>query len=389
MKLKIFIAVISSLLFGSANSQTVEELYNERDFQELIKFADKTDELTKDQLYCVGYAFFQLENDKKAIEMYDKAIAKGLDDDYIYLYKGLSLRYENQFEKAIENFKIAIERNPKGQKNYTELANTFYYQERYDSALIYFYKARALEFQLGDPYFKIPYIFHMQENFTKALEEYKISSSLIDKQDPEYIEILKSMGQLEYAVFENYDNAVEAYSEMISLTPNDYELYPKLIKAYYANGNYFRGDSLFQIMKVQYEKGNLSEEYQDFGSVAIDEFHWNGHLVTTYHYFKEPKETLDIMYKIYLLSEDGKSVERTLMTEKTIQLEKDGAKHVLCEREKSGVHYTYPYGWSSDDIDYASLKKAVILVFDKEMQPGASSFRTKPSETKHKEKENN
>jgi hypothetical protein len=34
------------------------------------------------------------------------------------------------------------------------------------------------------------------------------------------------------------------------------------------------------------------------------------------------------MYKIYLLSKDGKSVERTLMTEKTIQLGEDGAKHL-------------------------------------------------------------
>jgi tetratricopeptide (TPR) repeat protein len=139
-------------------AQTIEELYNNRSFEELIKFADKSEGLTGEQLYCVGYAFFQLENDAKAIEMYDKAIAKGLDDDYVYLYKGLSLRYDNQNEKAIENFKIAINRNPKGQKNFTELANTFFYQEIYDSAIVYFYKARDLDFELGDPYFKIPYI---------------------------------------------------------------------------------------------------------------------------------------------------------------------------------------------------------------------------------------
>tara|TARA_B100000795_G_C22754940_1_gene421088 strand:- start:182 stop:1348 length:1167 start_codon:yes stop_codon:yes gene_type:complete len=387
MKIKLILGLILSFAFNLAYSQTVEELYNNRNFPELIKFADKSEALTRDQLYCVGYAFFQLENDKKAIEMYDKAIAKGLDDDNIHLYKGLSLRYDKQYDKAIESFKTAINRNPKGQKNYTELANTFYYQEKYDSALVYFYKARELEFQLGDPYFKIPYIFHIQEDFKKALEEYKVSASLINKNDAKYIELLKSIGQLEYTVFENYDNAIKAYSEMISLVPDNYDLYPKLIKAYYANENHSKGDSLFKTMKVEYDKETLSEEYQKYGSVAIDEFKWNGQKVTTYHYFKEAKESLDIMYKIHLLSKDGKSVERTLMTEKTIQFEKDGAKHLLCEREKSGVHHTYPYGWSTDEIDYASLKKSVILVLNKEMKPSASSnFGVKPDKKKKKKK---
>lgn len=387
MKNKILLALIIIFTNSVANSQTIGELYNSRNYQELIKFADKSDDLTTDELYFIGYAFFQLENDKKAIEMYDKAIANGLDDDYIYLYKGLSLHYDKQYKKAIDNFKIAIDRNPKGQKNYTELGNTFFYQEKYDSALVYFYKARELEYELGDPYFKIPYIFHIQENFTKALEEYETSASLIDKNDPELIEILKSIGQLEYTVFKEYDEAIETYSEMISLVPTNYDLYPKLITVYYANENYIKGDSLFKIMKTEYQKGNLSEEYQKYGSVSIDEFEWNGQKVTTYHYFKEAKETLDIMYKIYLVSKDGKSVERTLMTEKTIPLKKDGAKHLLCEREKSGAHHTYSYGWSTDEIDYPSLKKFVILVLNEEIKPAASSnFEVNSNDKKQKKK---
>ncbi|OBQ50219.1 hypothetical protein JJL45_11805 [Tamlana sp. s12] len=383
MKINLTLSILLTFLFGIINAQTVEELYNKRDFKELIKFADKSEDLTKEQLYCVGYAFFQLENDKKAIEMYDKAITRGLDDDNIYLYKGLSLRYDQQYDKAVETFKIAIDRNPKGQKNYTELGNTFYYQKKHDSALVYFYKARELDFELGDPYFKVPDIYHIQQNFTKALEEYYTSASLINKEDPTYIEILKSIGLLEYTVTKNYNNSIKAYSEVVSLLPKDYNIYPKLIKAYYANENYMKGDSLISIMKAEYEKGTLPEEYQKYGSVAIDEFEWNGQKVITYKYFKETKETLDIMYKIYLLSKDDKSVERTLMTEKTIQIGEDGAKHLLCEREKNGVHHTYPYGWSTDEIDYPSLKKSVILVLNKEMNPSASSsFGTKPKDKK-------
>lgn len=387
MKKSLTIVFLLLLIVINSKSQTIEELYEEKNFNELIKFENKVDELNTEQIFFVGYAFFQLENDGKAIEMYDKAIAKGLDSDYIYLYKGLSLRYDKQYKKAIENFKLAINRNPESQKNYTELANTFYFQEKYDSALVYFYKARNLDFQIGDPYFKIPNIFHIQEKFKEALEEYKISASLINKNDPVYIDLLKSIGQLEYTVFKRYDNAIKAYSEMISLIPKDYDMYPKLIKAYYANEDYVKGDSLFTIMKLEYEKGKLSEEYQQYGSVAIDEFEWDGQKIITYKNFKEPSKTLDIIYKIYLLSKDGKSIERTLMTEKTIQIKEDGVKHLLCEREKNGTHHTYPYGWSSDEIDYPSLKKAVVFVLNKEMNPAASSnFGEKQTKNKKKKK---
>lgn len=370
---KLALGLIVLFACSKASAQSIEELYNERDFQELIKFEDKADELTVDQLYCVGYAFFQLENDKKAIEMYDKAIEKGLDDDYIYLYKGLALRYDGQHEKAVKTFKKAIERNPKGQKNYTELANSFYFRKQYDSALVYFYKARELDYELGDPYLKIPNIYHVQDNYDRALEEYKISASLIDKEDPKYVEIIKSIGQLEYTVFKRFDKSIEAYSEMLSLVPENYDLYPKLIKAFYANEEYARGDSLFYIMKAQYEKGGLSKEYQQYGSVALDEFEWNGQRVTTYRYFKDATETLDIAYKVYLLSKDGQSVERTLMTERTIPIGEDGPVHLLCEREKSGVHHTFPFGWSSEEIAYSSLKSAAIRVFEGEITPSASS----------------
>ncbi len=369
---QILIIFLALVIGTNVYSQSIEELYSKGDLKKLIEYADSKT-LTKEECYYIGYAFFQLEDDANAIKMYDLAIEKGLDDDYIYLYKGLAFRYDKQYEKANENFKLAINRNPNRQKNYTELGNSFLEQEQYDSALVYFRKARDLNFELGDPYYNIPYIYHLKENFEKALEEYQIGARLINKQDPKYIEILKSIGQLEYTVFHRYENAVKAYSEMISLVPNNFDLYPKLIKACYANGNFKKGDSLFKIMKVEYENARLSEEYQKYGSVSIAEFEWNGQKVCVYRYFKTPEEILDIMYKIYLLSKDGQSIERTLMIEKTLQIEEDGAKHLLCEREKSGAHRTYLYGWSTDDIDFESLKKSVIMVFEKEVKPQASS----------------
>ena len=388
MRIHLSLTIILTFLFGIINAQTVEELYNNRDFKELIKYADKSEELTKDQLYCVGYAFFQLENDKKAVEMYEKAIAKGLDDDQIYLYKGLSLRYDQQYEKAVETFKIAIERNPNGQKNYTELGNTFYYQEKYDSALVYFRKARELDFELGDPYFKVPDIYHIQQNFKKALEEYYVSASLINKEDPIYVEILKSIGLLEYADNKNYTNSVKAYSEVLSIVPKDYNLYAKLIKAYYANENFVKGDSIFNILKTKYDNEELPKEMQEVKGETVDEFSWNGQRVSAMKYYKTPTEFAEPIYQFFLIDKTGTKVEKKILTEKT-SVDLDGTKHVLCGVDKeTGTHYTYPIGWETDEINYKKLKEYVILILNGEMKSQASStISNKKTSKKNKEKE--
>ncbi len=366
-----FLITISFMITHSYD-QKIEELYKKRDFKNLIKHASSKN-LTKDECYFIGYAYFQLEDDKNAIKMYDKAIRKGLTTSHIYLYKGLALRYDKQYENAIKSFNIAIQKNPKSQKNYTELGNVYYFTQRYDSALVNFYKAREQKYQIGDPYDKIPNIYHTQEKFKKALEEYRISANLIDKKDKIYVELLTNIGLLEYAVMKNYPNSIAAYSKMISLVPEKYDLYPKLIKAYYANENYVKGDSIYSIVKGKYDKAELSKDLMEAKSIMVDEFLWNGQKVSVLKYFPKPKKFAESIYKFFLLDSSGQKVVRKLMTEKT-DLDIDNTKHVLCGIDKSsGIHETYPIGWDSDDIDYKELKKFVIKILNDEIESTASS----------------
>jgi len=368
----------------NAFSQTIEELYSQRNYKKLIEYSN-SETLTKEECYYIGYAYFQLEDDKNAIKMYDLAINMGLDDDNIYLYKGLSLRYDKQYNKAIENFRIAVQKNPKRQKNYTELANSFYLTNQYDSALLYFYKAREQEFELGDPYFKIPNIYHIQENFEKALEEYQISASLIDKKDPTYIDLLKNIGLLEYTVKKNYPNSIKAYSKMLSMIPDEYNMYTKLIKAYYANEEYSKGDSIFNILKLKHEKKELPNEMMEIRGETVDEFNWNGQRVSAMKYYKKPEEFAEPIYQFFLIDKSGKKVEKKILTEKT-SAEIDGTKHLLCGIDKeTGTHFTYPIGWKTDEIDYKKLKEYVIMILNGEVKPQASSnFGTKNNKKKKK-----
>ena len=378
MNLKPLIGILIALSCSSGLAQTLEDLYTQKDYSTLITYAEKPDSLSGEDLFYIGQAFFQLEEDLRAVEMFDKTLEKGLDEDFVYLYKGLCLRFNKQYDDAIESFHFAIEKNPFSQKNHTELGNTYYLQEAYDSALVHFYRARELPYELGDPYMKIPNIFMLQEDYNKALEECKISSELIDTDDPAYLDLRFQTGLLASALGLSYDNSVAIFEEVIRMDPENFDRYPEVIQAYYALGEFGKGDSLIQVLKREYEKENLPERMQEYGFVLVDEFTWNDKPIAVFKHFKEPAEMLDYIYEAYILSEDGQSIEKRIMTEKTFQLDENSAKHLLCGKDKGGSHYTYGYGWSTDTIEYPSFKEAMMGVLNGEVQTSASSSYGSP-----------
>jgi len=98
-----FVILLCTLSFG----QTINELYNQKNYKELVKLEKDSTQLTPVELYMVGFAFFRLENDSKAVEFYNRAIAKGLDDGSVHFYKGLSLCYLKKYEDALKEVDAA------------------------------------------------------------------------------------------------------------------------------------------------------------------------------------------------------------------------------------------------------------------------------------------
>ena len=364
-----FAILLCSLSFG----QTTIELYKQKNYTELIKLDKNADKLTPDELYMVGFAFFQLENDNKAIEFYDIAIAKGLDNGSVHFYKGLSLCYLKRYEDASKEIDTAIQKEPSNQEYMNQKGLIYKYQGQEDKALEFFEIATKLPNTYGEPFFWVAYIYHGKQDFTKALALYYIALENVPKRNSYYLKTLQSIGQLEYTFTKDYLKSAKAYSQVINLKPKDYEYYPKLIKAYNAAKEYSKADSIFGLMKIAYNNKELSEDDMQFRNIAIDESEWNGQLLSVYKYLVDPKVSLDISYKVYLLTKTDKKIEKTFMVEKTSQ-NPDNIKHLLCEKDKkTGTHITYPYGWKTDNIPLADLKKAVILVLDGKIKQAASS----------------
>lgn len=365
--------LIIYLLGNALNCQDIKALYENEEYQAVIKSDLTLDKLTGEECYMVGYSFYRLEDDVSAVKWYDHAIDKGLDDDNIYFYKGLSLRFAGNMDSALENFNRAVSRKPDSQRNLVELGNTYFYLEDFEQALKYLSESRALPYELGMPYYQVPYVFHYNQDFEKALEEYYVSAELIDKSDPVYLEILKEIGVLEYTVTENNQAAINAYKEVLKISPKSYEIYSKLIKCYNRINEIQTADSLFNAYKIMFDAGTLPEDLMSETTIAIDEFMWNNRMVVSFKSLVEPKETLDEYYSAYLLDEKGESIEVKFMTEKTLDLEPGINRQLMCSKDKDGSHNTYPYGWNSLDIKYDEFKNLVLKILNEEIAAGASS----------------
>ncbi len=371
--MKKIIVIINILFCLLLQGQTVEELYSQEKFSELVKLEKNADKFLPEELYMLGFAFFQLENDAKAIEFYDKAISKGLDSPYVHYDKALSLRYAKKYNESIKEFDIALKGEPYNQMYMSEKAFVYYYSDQLEKALAVFVEAKKLPNTFNAPFYMVPHIYHLNKDYTKALKEFYEGLDHISKDNKYYISTLEDIGKLEYTVTKDFSKSIKAYSQAITINPKDYELYPKLIKSYNAAKQTSKADSIFSLMIIAYNNKELSEDNMKFKNAPFAEYEWNGQKLSIYKYFDEPKESLDISYKVYLIEKGGDKIERVFMVEKTTQLP-GGSKHLLCEKDKkTGSHITYPYGWKTDAISLESLADGVKLVLDGKMKMGASS----------------
>lgn len=373
--MKTYLVVFLALGFYlSGSAQTVTELYESGKYTELTALESQSSELTGDELYMIGFAFFQLENDDKAIEFYNKAIKKGFINAAVYFYKGLSLFFKKDYKDALKMIEIAIEKAPENQEYLNQKALIFLYQNQNDKALEIFEKATKLPNTYGEPFYWVAYIYHEKQDYQKALDLYYIAADSVPVSNSYHVSALESIGQLEYTFTYNYAKSAAAYEKAIKVQPGNYELYYKLMKSLNADKQYLKADSIFRVVQVAFNQGRLPKDEMEMKTVIIAQFEWNGQSATIIRSLVDPTETLDISYKVFLINKEGDAVERRFVVEKTLQLEKDGAKHLLCEEDKkTGNHITYPYGWSSDTIPLDDLERAVKLVLDGKMSMGASS----------------
>lgn len=321
------------LLFFSCSTifgQKVLKLFNEQNFDEIVKLENESETLSGEELYYLGYAFFRKENDVKAIEFYDKALSKQFDNAMLYFQKGYSLMFLKKYDQAVENLNIAISKAP--------------------SAEFYIEKAR---------------IYKIEEDIVNEEKAYVEGLQNSELKDNEwYLQLVKNAGNFYYAQIKDFQKSEKIYSDGISIFPDEYILYEKLIKVLNAQNKFAEADIFFTTMKGFYSEKKLSADNMKFKNLAVDEFQWKNQWVNVFKSFEKPKKTLESIYTVYLINKAGEKIERKFNIEKTLQIEKTDVEFVICEESNEG-HKTFPIGFKNDSFTLEDLRIQIKKILDK------------------------
>jgi len=342
--------------------ETIEQLFQKKQYREIIALENKVDSFTPKEVYFLGRSFFHLKNPQKAIGYYAKAIGSGMDSAYVHYQKSLAHRSIKQFKEAYKEIEIAKSMKPEEGDYTIELGFAFYNLEMPDSALKIFSEAQVRFPKHYSSYYMVPHIYHRYGMNKKALTDFYKACTIIPATHTLYEQALIDIGNIEYSINKNYPEAIKAFKEVISINPDNYNQYYQLIKAYNSSGDHETADSLFLVLKKAFENKKLGSNENKYKNVPIYETEWKGNIITVYKSFIEPVETLDVFYRIYVLDSSGTDIVRNFMIEKT-ENNPQGAKFFLCEKDtEKGKHITYPYGWNSDTFTLKEIIAAVITV---------------------------
>lgn len=374
MPKKIMLLLLIVCFAKSAQSQSIEDYYYNDQFLEVVKFEKDTQAFTGQQLAILGDAFFALDNHDKALHIYDKALAKGFKDANLFFNRSLIFFNAEKNAEALKALNTAIEMEPQNQEFISQLGLVYYFDDQLDKALSTYQKAQELPATIQAPYYMVGHIYFMKNEMETALQEFYKGLQYLTPDNDHYTLCLKDIGLLEYVHTKNYEKSIAAYSKLIEIHPNDYELYLKLIKALNAASHFEEAKKYLNIIQTAYDNNQLPEDYMKHQSVPIDEFKWKDQTVIIYQYLVKPKEPLDPYLRGYLLTPDEEHIERRFLTEKTLDLGlPENPAHLFCEEGKGGAHYTYPLGWDNDDIPLHEFRKAIVDALNNKLKPSASS----------------
>lgn len=364
-KIALLFILLVSTISVVAQDKIEQELKNLTDTNQHQKIIDlhskKHANYNAKSLFYIGQAYYINEDDNNCIKFMDLSIQKGPKDPGPHYIKASTLNYMKKYDEAIKSFREAISLNPNDPNFYNGIGDSYYNLKKHDLALESYKKATELENCPDRPYAMIVQIYSDQNNTKKALEASYVTKSKVTKGSNSYINALFNIGLLE-SLTENYDNAEQAFLELIKIDTSDFHSFAKLIQIYYHKREYDKAkpykDHLYQASKRGLLKDNLEDMF------CFDQFKWNGKLIQAFERYEEGnKPNIYNKHLFYVVNENNK-IEYRIQTEYSpIAVELGEFKYMLCAT-KDGTHINSGLGFN-DNFNYDDLKKAVIYMLEK------------------------
>lgn len=348
----------------------LKKLLEREQYEQIIwKYASKSESLSAESLYYVGYAYFMKADDKNCLRFMNLSIDKYAGDARPYYTKATALTMMLQYEEAVVNFKTAIALDSLHAEYFVGLGDAYYVLGDYPQALDSYQKATMLAYVPERAFLMVAHVYHALAEPEKALEAFYTACSILSPSSDSYRNVLFNIGLLETGL-EAYDKAEQVFRELIEIAPRDFHVYAKLVQLCYRQKKYEEAKPYKAALYEAYEAGLLEGHLEDM--FCFDQFAWKDRNIQAYERFQDgDSRSIYIKHLFYVVAPNG-HVEYKIQTEYSpIAADFGEEKYVLC-RIKDNIHSTFGIMFG-DDFLYDDLKKAVLDILDDKIGFAASS----------------
>jgi len=212
----------------------------------------------------------------EAIEYYLAYIKDMPDNSDAYYNLGLIYQEKDDLKQSIAMLNKVNELKQGDANVLKEIGRNYYMDENFEEAINYYND--ALKYNQDDPdlYYRIGLAYYLLNDYYQAIEHYKKSLALEDndKVKNDLVKIYIDTAN-DYKQLNEYQNAVEAYTEAINLIPADKNLFSAFVDFIIEIGNIYKENANLQEAQNYYEqalsldKENINAKF-NLGLVAFE-----------------------------------------------------------------------------------------------------------------------
>ncbi len=154
-------------------------------------------------------------------------------DSRTYYHRGNTYYERGDYDKAIENYNMAIVLNPNFAECYFNRGLAYYNKKDFDRSITDYNRAAELDSRNSVIYNNRGDAYYRKQDFEKSIVDYDKAISL----NPRYLKAFYNRG-LAYACLQDYERAIEDFNKVLELNPNFAEAWHIRGLAYDYMGNF-------------------------------------------------------------------------------------------------------------------------------------------------------
>ncbi|MFH1447376.1 MAG: AAA family ATPase [Candidatus Micrarchaeota archaeon] len=178
---------------------------------------DEDDESLTDSrtYYHRGNNYYEKEDFDRAIENYNMAVVLNPNFSEAYFNRGLAYYNKKNYDKAISDYNKAAELDPRNPVIYNNRGDAYYRKQEFENGILDYDKAISLNQKYLKAFYNRGLAYACQQDYERAIEDFDKVVEL----NPEFAEAYHIRG-LAYDYMQDYDKAIADYDKAVELKPD-------------------------------------------------------------------------------------------------------------------------------------------------------------------------